>query len=112
VPLVDDAGQPQATDKTQQQPPLLALEAELPTSMPHSPFLNHNASLTPPTSDLDSGMERKSILKALSGFWPQQRMRAELDGEDPMSDPEHIFRDSSMVVRTDEPTSIIALALK
>lgn len=62
------------------------------------------------------GTERHSILKALSGFWPQPvpqaRQRAETDAEDLMSDPEHIFRNSSMVVRTDEPTSIIALALK
>jgi 1-phosphatidylinositol-3-phosphate 5-kinase len=73
-------------------------------------------------SDLDIGSnvpepERLSILKALSGFWlqppPQSRRRGcELEGDDIMSDPEHIFRDSSMVVRTDEPTSIIALALK
>lgn len=88
------------------------------TSLPPSPFLSYNASLTPPPSDLDigPGTERNSLLKALSGFWPQQlpasRNRAELDGEDPTSDPEHIFRDSSMVVRIDEPTSIIALALK
>ena len=89
------------------------------TSLPPSPFLSHTLSLTPPASDMDigSGTERNSIfLKALSGFWPQQlppsRNRVELDGEDPMSDPEHIFRDSSMVVRIDEPTSIIALALK
>lgn len=85
-------------------------------SLPPSPFLHHSASLTPPDMDIGSGTERNSIMKALSGFWPpqlaQSRIRQELDGEDPMSDPEHIFRDSSMVVRTDEPTSIIALALK
>jgi 1-phosphatidylinositol-3-phosphate 5-kinase len=109
APQVDDAGRSQVADALQQQrPPSLGL--------PPSPFLNQNAPGTPPTSDLDSGTERNSILKALSGFWPQQlpqsRIRAELDGEDPISDPEHIFRDSSMVVRTDEPTSIIALALK
>lgn len=88
------------------------------SSLPPSPFLSHNASLTPPPSDLDigSGTERSSLLKALSGFWPQQvnpsRIRTEFEGEDPTNDPEHIFRDSSMVVRIDEPTSIIALALK
>lgn len=70
-------------------------------------------------SDLDLGgtMGGSSIMKALSGFWPprdqvQARTRTDLDNEDPMVDPEHIFRDSSMVVRADEPTSIIALALK
>ena len=85
-------------------------------SLPPSPFLSTNVPLTPPHSDIDtpSGTERSSIMKAFSGFWaPQtQSRRIELDPDDPMSDPEHIFRDSSMVVRTDEPTSIIALALK
>ncbi|KAL1712815.1 hypothetical protein EV715DRAFT_259118 [Schizophyllum commune] len=87
-----------------------------PISLPPSPFLSSfkpSMSLTPPPPDLDigpPGQERTSILKALTGLWqPGQTMRIEV--EDPTSDPEHIFRDSSMVVRTDEPTSIIALAL-
>ncbi|PPQ76989.1 hypothetical protein CVT25_014806 [Psilocybe cyanescens] len=88
-------------------------------SVPSSPFLSatirnkQDATLTPPPSDFElagSGTERNSILKALSGFWPQPT-RHSVEGDDPMSDPEHIFRDSSMVVRLDEPTSIIALAL-
>ncbi|RDB29600.1 1-phosphatidylinositol 3-phosphate 5-kinase FAB1 [Hypsizygus marmoreus] len=113
-------------------PPLISFpdttgETEIPTlevpsepiSLPPSPFLTSepmgkDTSFTPPTSDaeLPGGPERGSILKALSGFWLQQPpiSRHALD-DDPMSDPEHIFRDSSMVVRTDEPTSIIALAL-
>lgn len=75
----------------------------------------------PPTSyvpaDTDTGAsERGSIFRALTGFWPgqapQSRFRSESDVEDLVADPEHIFRDASMVVRTDEPTSIIALALK
>lgn len=74
---------------------------------------------TPPPSDVETtpaGQDRPStLLKALSGFWPHQTndtRQTDLDGDDPMADPEHIFRESSMVVRTDEPTSIIALALK
>ncbi|KAJ7086595.1 hypothetical protein C8R43DRAFT_311055 [Mycena crocata] len=90
-----------------------------PLSLPPSPFLSsfkdHQNALTPPPQDLDlaNGTERNSILKALSGFWLQQppTSRSPFEGDDPMNDPEHIFRDSSMVVRTDEPTSIIALAL-
>ncbi|KAJ6601378.1 hypothetical protein DFH09DRAFT_1490649 [Mycena vulgaris] len=90
-----------------------------PLSLPPSPFLSsfrdHSNTLTPPPPDLDlaNGTERNSILKALSGFWLQQppTSRSPFEGDDPMNDPEHIFRDSSMVVRTDEPTSIIALAL-
>ncbi|KAF8910046.1 hypothetical protein CPB84DRAFT_1812789 [Gymnopilus junonius] len=86
-------------------------------SMPSSPSLTYlkskqDAALTPPP-DLElggTGTERHSILKALSGFWPQPT-RYSFEVDDPMNDPEHIFRDSSMVVRLDEPTSIIALAL-
>ncbi|KZT08628.1 uncharacterized protein LAESUDRAFT_757348 [Laetiporus sulphureus 93-53] len=83
------------------------------TAMNHAPI-----PMAPITPELDvgsTGTERYSILKTLSGFWPQQlpqsRIRADVDADDPLADPEHIFRDSSMVVRTDEPTSIIALAL-
>ena len=86
---------------------------------PPSPFLSaaktkNEAPLTPPTSDQEqgpNGAEKHSILRALSGFWPQP-FRHSMEGEDSMGDPEHIFRDSSMVVRIDEPTSIIALALE
>ena len=60
--------------------------------------------------------ERTSIFRAITGLWPgqapQSRLRSQSDVEEFMADPEHIFRDASMVVRTDEPTSIIALALK
>ncbi|KAJ7146219.1 hypothetical protein C8R44DRAFT_756873 [Mycena epipterygia] len=94
------------------------LPAPGPLSLPPSPFLSsfkdYGNPLTPPPQDLDlaSGTERNSILKALSG-WLQQppTSRSPFEGDDPMNDPEHIFRDSSMIVRTDEPTSIIALAL-
>ncbi|KAJ7044915.1 hypothetical protein C8F04DRAFT_1066996 [Mycena alexandri] len=87
-----------------------------PLSLPPSPFLSsfkdYGNLLTPPPQDLDlaNGTERNSILKALSGFW-QTPSRSPFEVDDPMNDPEHIFRDSSMIVRTDEPTSIIALAL-
>ncbi|KAJ7597343.1 hypothetical protein C8J56DRAFT_316262 [Mycena floridula] len=96
----------------------LSVPATRTTSLPPSPFLSSvktDISATPPHSDLDmgGGTERNSILKALSGFWlqPPPVSRNSSETEDPMHDPEHIFRDSSMVVRTDEPTSIIALAL-
>lgn len=91
---------------------------EVPIYVPPSPLLASIPRLRQPPPDLDisAATERHSILRALSGFWAQppiqSRGRVELDGDDPMADPEHIFRDSSMVVRTDEPTSIIALALK
>lgn len=81
-------------------------------SLPPSPrFLEARPDvMTPSDNELPPSTGPGSILKALSEFWQPLRHPAEFD--DPMSDPEHIFRDSSMVVRTDEPTSIIALALK
>jgi 1-phosphatidylinositol-3-phosphate 5-kinase len=119
APQTDDVSPSQIPNELEQQghsPLALEPHRDAANSLPPSPFLNNNSSVTPPMSDLDSGTDRNSIFKAFSGFWPPQlpssRIRVELDGEDPMSDPEHIFRDSSMVVRTDEPTSIIALALK
>ena len=89
------------------------------TSGPSSPSLSSSVDprvpIPSPLYDLDYGApghERPSFLKALSGFWPQNIPHRSDEPDDPIRDPEHIFRDSSMVVRTDEPTSIIALALR
>ncbi|KAI0348150.1 hypothetical protein BDW22DRAFT_1424361 [Trametopsis cervina] len=85
---------------------------ELPNFPPVPPPAPSTPAISPPELDIASSTDqRHSILKTLAGFWPQQNQPIRPDGDDPMSDPEHIFRDSSMVVRTDEPTSIIALAL-
>ncbi|RPD82110.1 hypothetical protein L226DRAFT_556074 [Lentinus tigrinus ALCF2SS1-7] len=123
-PAVTSAGETIVSgDSVEAAPPEPATspqEIEVPPSAISSPMLSPTAAhgmmpMTPPPTDIDiepSG--RPSILKALSTLWPQQaplRGRSEVDPDDPMADPEHIFRDSSMVVRTDEPTSIIALAL-
>ncbi|KAG6878320.1 hypothetical protein C0993_008917 [Termitomyces sp. T159_Od127] len=84
-------------------------------SVPPSPYLQPGklAALTPPTSDVEfsGGPERPSLLKALSGLWQQPPISRQSLVNDLIDDQEHIFRESSMVVRTDEPTSIIALAL-
>ena len=96
--------------------PLISRRSTL-TSGPSSPSLSYSGPRVPipsPLYDLDYGApghERHSLLKALSGFWPQNVPHRD-ETDDPIRDPEHIFRDSSMVVRTDEPTSIIALALR
>ncbi|OSD06137.1 hypothetical protein PYCCODRAFT_1361249 [Trametes coccinea BRFM310] len=114
-------GQPEADMSAQPAavPQEIPIE-EVPPSMMNSPMLSPTTQsgmlpMTPPSTDTDLGpVGRPSILKALTGLWPQQapvRNRMEADVDDPMADPEHIFRESSMVVRTDEPTSIIALAL-
>ncbi|KAG2367706.1 hypothetical protein BDR07DRAFT_1392731 [Suillus spraguei] len=90
-------------------------------SFPPSPFLKSeiltNLPPTPPPISLDEPGRNSIFKQAFQGLsqglfstqFPPRRSDPEV--EDPLNDPEHIFRDSSMVVRTDEPTSIIALAL-
>ncbi|KAG6334021.1 hypothetical protein ID866_5064 [Astraeus odoratus] len=87
-------------------------------SFPPSPFLRSEPSgqlipPTPPIISLEDFPGRSILGHALRGLWPSQlpSRRADLETEDPLNDPEHVFRDSLMVVRTDEPTSIIALSL-
>ncbi|KAI0652330.1 hypothetical protein C8Q79DRAFT_91782 [Trametes meyenii] len=91
-----------------------------PSSVLGSPVLsptmqNTMLPMTPPSTDMELSLaKRESLFKTITGFLqpPLVRNRGDPDVDvDPMADPEHIFRDSSMVVRTDEPTSIIALAL-
>ena len=95
-------------DSTTSRPETLVSNPLPSSARPH----NSNA---PTDMEVDVG-ERTSILRVLSGLWPgqapQSKFSSESDVEDPMADTEHIFRDASMVVRTDEPTSVIALALK
>ncbi|KAH9081792.1 hypothetical protein EDB83DRAFT_2503024 [Lactarius deliciosus] len=112
----DEGGDDEDTQKSSAK---VSPERETLTSAPPSPYLADTKAPTPtPHYDPDlgpPGQERNSLFsRALSGFWPQNiphRNRGDDEADDPRYDPEHIFRDSSMVVRTDEPTSIIALAL-
>ncbi len=79
---------------------------------------NNNAQLTLPsylrsgfTSDSDSmpSLER-SFLKTLSGFWAF-RTGEMVPLEYPMLNSEHVFADSDIIFREDEPTSIVAFTL-
>lgn len=123
-PSVPSQAEPEpGSSKPPGEPSSAPRDREMTMSVPASPLLSSifphykEQSLPPPSDfELGPGQERNSILKAFTNLWPQHlphpRARGELEGDDIMADPEHIFRDSSMVVRTDEPTSIIALALK
>jgi 1-phosphatidylinositol-3-phosphate 5-kinase len=81
------------------------------TSVSSSPYLSSIADakvpMPSPLYDLypgTPGQERRSLLKALSGFWPQNlphRTRVDEEIDDPIGDPEHIFRDCPMVERLD-----------
>ena len=79
---------------------------DLPVSTPPpiSPvFGKHTLYDTPSTSDIEvnvGGLERHStLMKALSGLWPPQlpQTRQETEPEDPLDDPEHIFRECKKV---------------
>jgi len=90
-------------------------------SVPPSPGLPalpaNSPSLTPPEGWAQSIRERNSFMKAISGIWNQQIQptlpKYITDSfEDIGVDPVHIHRDSPIALRTDEPTSIIAVALR
>lgn len=123
-PLADSGAATDSELNISKRHPQLSLD--LPAHPPTAvlpPFFSDGRNTSPPPSDIEttSGNERHSFMRALSGFWPPplvgtpasgRRMR--LDGgefEDQAVDPVHIFRGSSIVVRTDEPTSIIAFTL-
>ncbi|KAF8347025.1 hypothetical protein F5887DRAFT_958971 [Amanita rubescens] len=95
----------------------LAKQLPGPVQPPPSPPLDSGKQkLENLTSDLETlpiGTERGSFFRALSGLLLQQPLSAKqtIEIDDSMNDPEYIYNDSSMIVRTDEPTSMVALAL-
>ncbi|KAH9949349.1 hypothetical protein B0H21DRAFT_777324 [Amylocystis lapponica] len=107
APVVDSPVPPEGPPEVPSlgSPSLEDANRDAPPSAPESPILSamthETIPSTPPPPDLDVGPA------ALSGFWPQQapypRHRNDMDGDDPMSDPEHIFRNSSMVVPLNSP---------
>jgi len=91
-------------------------------SVPPSPCLPtlpvNSPSLAPPDGWGPTVQERHSFMIAISGLWSQQLQtpppsKSLSDSyEDASVDPIHIHRDSPITLRTDEPTSIIAVALR
>lgn len=122
VPAPVPEGEPSPAPQSSTPPlPPPAQRLEPSPSFPPSPFLTSQSpemTLPPTPPQIDEIPGRHSLFKqAFQGlsqglFLTQFPRRSDPEAEDPLNDPEHIFRDSSMVVRTDEPTSIIALALK
>ncbi|KZS91899.1 hypothetical protein SISNIDRAFT_550694 [Sistotremastrum niveocremeum HHB9708] len=106
-------------------PPVAPSTSVSPSSVPSPPvraLTQDSSGSSPPEPDVAQSVsagERGSLMKALSTLWPQHisqaaltRYVAEFEFDDPADDdPKHIFRESAIVVRTDEPTSIIALTL-
>jgi len=55
--------------------------------------------------------EKSSLMKMLSSFWSERSASGWLPLEYPLHQTEHVFDDSDIIVREDEPSSVIALAL-
>ncbi|GAC73824.1 hypothetical protein PANT_9d00288 [Moesziomyces antarcticus T-34] len=105
---------------TNESPPVPAseLESDAQSIAASSVATTSNTQLTLPSylrsgfaSDSDSmpSLER-SFLKTLSGFWAF-RTGEMVPLEYPMLNSEHVFADSDVIFREDEPTSIVAFTL-
>ncbi|KAF2148717.1 hypothetical protein K461DRAFT_282187 [Myriangium duriaei CBS 260.36] len=55
--------------------------------------------------------EKSSLMKVLSSFWSERSASGWAPLEYPLNQTEHVFDDSDIIVREDEPSSVIALAL-
>jgi 1-phosphatidylinositol-3-phosphate 5-kinase len=55
--------------------------------------------------------ERTSLMKMLTNFWAERSSSGWIPLEYPLGASEHIFADCDIIVREDEPSSIIAFAL-
>ncbi|KAF2755195.1 hypothetical protein EJ05DRAFT_540651 [Pseudovirgaria hyperparasitica] len=55
--------------------------------------------------------EKTSLMKMLTSFWSERSASGWAPLEYPFSTTEHVWEDSDIIVREDEPSSIIALAL-
>jgi 1-phosphatidylinositol-3-phosphate 5-kinase len=109
-------------------PPITIPDVMLPTPTPLPTGLDVIHSISSdqaaPSSDFElpaSYNDKNYFTRALSKFFPtgisnlqalNRALTNDFDTEDAFADPEHIFRESDIVVRTDEPTSMIALTLE
>ncbi|KAJ9627167.1 Mitochondrial distribution and morphology protein 12 [Taxawa tesnikishii (nom. ined.)] len=55
--------------------------------------------------------EKSTLMKMLTSFWSERSASGWLPLEYPLLATEHVFDDSDIIVREDEPSSVIALAL-
>lgn len=75
----------------------------------------HHA-LTPAEAQLDLKLdlpkhERSSLMKMLTNFWAERSASGWQALDYPLNASDHIFADSDIIVREDEPSSLIAFAL-
>lgn len=63
------------------------------------------------SGDLHQTAERQSLMKTLASFWADRSATGWDALEYPLAATEHIFADSDVIVREDEPSSLIAFCL-
>ncbi|KAM0788818.1 hypothetical protein ACM66B_002904 [Microbotryomycetes sp. NB124-2] len=115
LPVTDstrlDAPQQEAEDVTAPKTSKTEQSSSEALSVPPSPLLpDHFATLPRMSEGESSGNERGSIMKAISSLWAY-RGNELAPLEYPLAPSEHIFADNPILVRDDEPTSILAFAL-
>ncbi|KAI5268226.1 hypothetical protein E4T47_07789 [Aureobasidium subglaciale] len=91
--------------------------------LPYKPNLSDTGSIsgngsTASPHDTDSHLEmtlprheKHSLMKMLTSFWSERSSSGWIALDYPLHSTEHVFDDSDIIVREDEPASVIALAL-
>jgi 1-phosphatidylinositol-3-phosphate 5-kinase len=82
----------------------------LPDSIANSQLLNLSDSQLESSLELPRH-EKTTLLKMLTNFWSERSSSGWTPLDYPFAPTEHVWEDSDIIVREDEPSSIIALAL-
>lgn len=85
-------------------------DTPLPDSITGSQLLNMSDSQLESSLELPRH-EKNTLLKMITSFWSERSASGWAPLEYPFSQIEHVWQDSDIIIREDEPSSIIALAL-
>ena len=85
-------------------------DVPLPDSISSSQLLNMSESQLEGSLELPKH-EKSTLLKMLTNFWSERSASGWAPLDYPFAQIEHVWEDSDIIVREDEPSSIIALAL-
>jgi 1-phosphatidylinositol-3-phosphate 5-kinase len=85
-------------------------DVPLPDSISSSQLLNMSDSQLEGSLELPKH-EKNTLLKMLTNFWSERSASGWAPLDYPFAQIEHVWEDSDIIVREDEPSSIIALAL-
>lgn len=87
-------------------------EASLLGDIPSVSEIAESLGVTGASSDLDIPKhEKTSLMKMLTNFWAERSASGWTQLEYPLNASDHVFVDSDVIVREDEPSSLIAFAL-